>query len=417
MATEGQGRPYRLTLAVVGPVLSALLLSSLFPLPRATSWSSDPMTEPLDALRRLEPAERATEYEAPLAGRRVVVWSERGYLSLEQRQELLALADEGLERVESYVQRTLENEYGRGGRVHYFARRGTFISHTLGGYGHGRVRRPIVLLSFAKERHAPYLHEGVHIAAPDWGSLWLREGLAVFLSRRLSRWPALLRLGGQLIDANGEDGQARAYACLSTPVGRLAWDLVGREGVPPFGEGDSRMDIRASLYLLSGAFVEWLDAQCGREVVMAAYRSPAPAALIARRSGRSIERWKRDWIAAAQTRLTIPNQGGQCPVSHMSLTRRISRLIRRADFVHRNGSASVFQFARNRLIRLSRAHTLSKPPRRIACDVRKANQRSTRLIQDILACREFSFTTIRPKTPQRQEKPPPVREIAQAASG
>jgi hypothetical protein len=296
MATESAGGrttfSSRWTRVVLAGLVAALVLSRFAVAPSETPSAPQMPRELSLAIARAEPDFDPRAYDAPLLGRRTALWVEHGYLAPVEAQELLALIDEGLGRVEAYVSRTVEGEYGRGARVHYFARGGAFISHTLGGYEQRSLRQPAVFLSFARERRAPYLHESVHIVAPDWSALWLREGLAVFLSRRAGRWPMLLRFADREIDVNARDSEAQARACLTTAAGRTAWDLVGLDGVPEFVS----RDVRTAFYLLSGALVERLEASCGPETLMVVYRSNEPAATLARLSGRPIEAWKEAWV-------------------------------------------------------------------------------------------------------------------------
>ncbi len=278
----------RWTWMVLGGLAAAFALSRFATTPAETPGPKEMPTELSLAIAQTEPDFDARAYDPPLLGRSVALWVAHDYLAPGLAQELLAHIEQGLGTVEAHVSRSVEDEYGRGARVHYFARGGAFISHTLGGYEQRNYRQPAVFLSFARERRAPYLHESVHIVAPDWGALWLREGLAVFLSRRESRWPMLLRFAGRDIDVNAPGSEQLARACLATASGQAAWDLVGLDGVPVL----LNRDIRTAFYLLSGALVERLDASCGRETVMAAYRSKTPAATLARLSGRSVEAWK-----------------------------------------------------------------------------------------------------------------------------
>jgi hypothetical protein len=286
MAIEGRGtrQPFHLrwTLTLVAAIATAFALSRPPSVPPSTPEQMP--SELLAAITRSEPGFQISAYDAPLLGRRAALWVGRGYLAEPEGRELLALADQGIERVEIYLARTVEDEYGRGARVHYFARGGAFISHTLGGYEQRRVRQPVILLSFAHERRAPYVHEAVHVLAPDWSALWLREGLAVLLNRRLSHSPMLMRLGGREIDLDARESAAQVRACLATRAGQVAWGLVGEDGIPEFAD----RDVRTSFYVLSGTLVE-------------IYRSSRPTTTVSRLTGRSIEDWKEAMAQALRT--------------------------------------------------------------------------------------------------------------------
>lgn len=292
MATDGQERacgfPRKGTLAVTVAIGMALAASRLVRSPGPPAAVGALPARTLAAIERNEPAFRVGAYDPPLLGTRVALWAERSYLTRGERREWLERIEAGVAGAERSLARTLADEYGRGTRIHCFVRGGAFISHTLGGYDQGRVRQPVVFLSFAHEGRAPHVHESVHVLAPDWSALWLREGLAVLLSRRLSHSPMLMRFGRETIDLNGGDARALARTCLASEAGRAAWRLVGQDGVPSL-DGP---DVRTCFYVLSGTLVETLERSLGRDALMAVYRSRRPAAALSQRSGRSAEAWK-----------------------------------------------------------------------------------------------------------------------------
>lgn len=53
------------------------------------------------------------------------------------------------------------------------------------GYQPRKYMHPVIFLSFESEKKAPFVHETIHIIAWDWHTIWLKEGLAVFLNDKL----------------------------------------------------------------------------------------------------------------------------------------------------------------------------------------------------------------------------------------
>ena len=54
---------------------------------------------------------------------------------------------------------------------------------------------PVIFLTWADEKKAPYIHETVHIIAWDWNTLWIKEGLTVFLNDKLGGYPSFPNFG------------------------------------------------------------------------------------------------------------------------------------------------------------------------------------------------------------------------------
>jgi len=133
-----------------------------------------------------------------------------------------------------------------------------------------------------------------------YGALWLREGLAVHLSNRLSRWPVFMRLEGNLIELNPKSTEDLARARLTTAAGQQAWSLVGGNGVPTLGSGD----VRTLFYVLSGSFVAFVDQQVGTPALMSLYRSSDVPAAFMKLTGHSVADWKAAWLERRQNTVT-----------------------------------------------------------------------------------------------------------------
>jgi hypothetical protein len=214
---------------------------------------------------------------------RAILWVEKNYLSKEEIEEFGSFVDKGIIRAEEYLGVTFDKEHYKGDKVHYFIKGGRFISHVFGGYRHKEFRKPIVFLSFVKEGKSPYLHETVHILAWESYSLWIREGLAVYLNDKLGGYPAFPNFGKD-IDECAKEYLNRKF--------RNTLRLIGNNGIPEFSD---RME-RRIFYLFSGSFVKFLDGEIGTEKLMDIYKAKNTKQAFKKISGQKVEEWKKVWV-------------------------------------------------------------------------------------------------------------------------
>lgn len=107
-------------------------------------------------------------------GARVVVWTSDAWTA-DERAALTKRLDETVVAVEKLLDRKYD------GRIEYFILDGDQPSHVYGGYDHRHGHdKPYVFLSGVKEGESPYIHETAHIIAGEFGTLWLREGVATY---------------------------------------------------------------------------------------------------------------------------------------------------------------------------------------------------------------------------------------------
>lgn len=79
----------------------------------------------------------------------------------------------------------------------------------------------VIFLTHAAEERSPYVHETVHIIAWNWHTMWIKEGLAVFLNDHLGGYPAFPSFGRDI------DDFAKSKLAYKFPL-----RLVGQNGIP-----------------------------------------------------------------------------------------------------------------------------------------------------------------------------------------
>jgi hypothetical protein len=225
-----------------------------------------------------------------IATERTVLVYRRGELDDAQAREFADLLDQGVVHVRSLVAPSLPGGTAGPERVRFVVTSRVAISRSF---------RTTVFLPLARvqERSAPYLHEIVHVLVPSRGDcVWLTEGLASYLESRVAE-----TLGGY--DAHvfspggngGIDDAARRFLDRSDGAGVLPF--VGAHGQPPGLEEDRRRVARP-FYVLSQSFVRHLADGAGLDTVVRAAADQDPLGTVARLSGRSVDAWRQDWLAA-----------------------------------------------------------------------------------------------------------------------
>jgi len=220
---------------------------------------------------------------------RATLYVEDGALTPSQAARFARLLDQGIADVESYL-RPAAPEGLREGRIVYRVVDDLPYSMTRG-------RHVSLMAERVRTDSAPYLHETVHVLLPAPNrSIWLSEGFASFVESHVSE-----TIGGY--DAHvfsrtgnrGVDGEAARW--LSRGPGREVLPYVGVPGEPPEMLSERRR-VAAPFYVLSQSFAKFLIERLGLARVIALVSSPDPEGDLARVSGRTVEAWKTEWLAA-----------------------------------------------------------------------------------------------------------------------
>lgn len=223
------------------------------------------------------------------SGRAVLVYDPRD-LDEAQAQAFARLLDQGVKNVGTLVATGLPPGVPQPEQVRFVVSERVGISRTF---------RTTVLLPLERVRNhsAPYLHEIVHVLVPSRADCtWLNEGLASYLESRVAE-----TMGGydaHVFTRSGNAGiHAAARRILDGSPGLAVVSFVGRPGQPQDLD-DDRRGVARPFYVLSQSFVRYLADRAGLDAVVGAAADPDPAAAIAKRTGRSTEAWRRDWLAS-----------------------------------------------------------------------------------------------------------------------
>jgi len=219
----------------------------------------------------------ADKYSSDLS----VVWVERGYLSKEEANLLQEKIDRALVEIENFIGIKFDNEAYKKDKIEYFIHSRREASHTITGYHPRKYMFPVIFLTFAAEKMAPYVHETVHIIAWDWNTLWIKEGLAVFLNDKLGGYPAFPNFGADI------DEFAKSKLTHKYPL-----KLIGQNGIPKFPD---RVE-RRLFYIFSGSFVKYLYTHIGIDKLIEIYVAKDTQKAVAEKTGKTLDVWKKDWI-------------------------------------------------------------------------------------------------------------------------
>jgi len=222
--------------------------------------------------------------------KRAVLWIEKGYLADDEIEKFSSLIDRGIIRVEKYLGVPFDKERYKDDKIHYFIKSGRFASHVYAGYNQRKFRKPIVFLSFVKEKRAPHLHETVHIVTWDFRSLWIREGLAIYLNNKLGGYPAFPNFGRDIDDC------AKEYLNRNF---KYVFRLIGKNGIPQF----SRALERRVFYYFCGSFVKFFEGEIGIEKFMQIYNAKNTKKAIVEVTGKKVEEWKKAWLDTLNVQL------------------------------------------------------------------------------------------------------------------
>jgi hypothetical protein len=224
---------------------------------------------------------------------RAVLEYEPGTLEEPQAQAFAGLLDEGVRDIESLLGPSPGAPVDPPVRVRYI------VSERIGV---SRAFRHTVLLPLerVRSRSAPYLHETVHVLVPSRSDcVWLNEGLASYLESRVSE-----TIGGYDAHVFTQTGNAGIHSearhHLDRAEGRDVLPYVGARGEPP-RLGEDRARVARPFYVLAQSFVKYVVDGAGLGPLVRAARDDDPLAALTTDTGRSVDQWKRDWLAAITT--------------------------------------------------------------------------------------------------------------------
>lgn len=220
---------------------------------------------------------------------RATLYFDDGALTPAEATRFASLVNQGIADIESYLRPAAPTGL-REGRIDYRIRGDLPYSTTRG-------RTVSLMLERVRTDSAPYLHETVHVLVPSRNrSVWITEGFASYVESYVSE-----NIGGY--DAHvfsrtgnrGVDGEAARW--LGRDAGRLVLPFVGAPGEPDEMTSERRR-VAAPLYVMAQSFTKFLVARTGLPRVLALVSSHDPEGDLARTTGRTVESWKAEWLAA-----------------------------------------------------------------------------------------------------------------------
>ena len=212
---------------------------------------------------------------------RSILWIEKGYLSKAKVKRLHKKIDNSIREIENFIGIKFDIDAYKTDKIEYFIHSKREPSHTITGYYPQKYMHPVIFLSFASEKKAPFVHETVHIIAWDWHTLWLKEGLAIFLNDKLGGDPSFPNFGKDL------DELAESNLHFSSIMAK-----IGQDGITEF----SNQTERRIFYILSGSFVKFIYENIGIEKLMKIYKEKDTSNAVKELTGKELDIWKKEWI-------------------------------------------------------------------------------------------------------------------------
>lgn len=229
----------------------------------------------LDTIRRIQ--QNGDTYVSD----RSILWIEKRYLSKAKAKRLHRKIDKSIHEIEDFIGIKFDTDAYKADKIEYFIHSKREPSHTITAYQPRKYMHPVIFLSHASMNRAPYVHETVHIIAWNWHSLWLKEGLAIFINDKLGGYPSFPNFGKNI------DRYAKRNLHLSSILAK-----IGQNGVPRF----SNQTERGVFYIFSGSFVKFIYENIGIEKLMKIYHDENTSKAVEEVTGKEIDIWKKEWI-------------------------------------------------------------------------------------------------------------------------
>ena len=215
---------------------------------------------------------------------RSIDWVEAYYLSPDEAGRLQTGIDEAIGKTEKYLKLGFDPGIYGSEKIEFYVHGRRIPSRTITGDAPRKYMHPVVILSHAKEKKASYVKQIVNLIAWDWHTLWLKEGLAVFLNDRFSEHASFPNFG-ESIDRLASDA-------IRGGAGHGALELLGRNGIPEFGR---KRRMRRMFYVLSGSFARYLERNLGIGKFMEIYTARNASSKIPELTGKPVAEWKSEW--------------------------------------------------------------------------------------------------------------------------
>ncbi|MED7819087.1 MULTISPECIES: hypothetical protein [unclassified Francisella] len=221
-----------------------------------------------------------------------IIWVQKDYLTKQQALDLQQKIDKAIVEIRNTLE-IPKNE--RNFTIHYYVYGAHEASHAITGYHMLDKAHPTTFITWYAQGRSPYVHETVHIIAWHWRSVWIKEGLAVYLNQKLGGEPTFPNFGKNL------NFLAKKHIESISSNGNLSSILadkykVGENGLVFFkGPKEERIHKKKIFYILSGSFTEYLFTQLGANKFMQIYNANNTKEAINKVTGKAISQWENSW--------------------------------------------------------------------------------------------------------------------------
>ncbi|WP_150467470.1 hypothetical protein [Francisella sp. SYW-9] len=222
-----------------------------------------------------------------------IIWVQKNYLTKQQALELQQKIDKAIVEIRNTLE-IPENE--RNFTIHYYIYGAHEASHAMTGYHMLDKAHPTTFITWYAQGRSPYVHETVHIIAWHWRSVWIKEGLAVYLNQKLKGESTFPNFGKNLnFLAKKHIESIDSDKDLNTILANKF--EVGKNGLVFFkGPKKERIHKKRIFYILSGSFTEYLFAQLGANKFMQIYNAINTKEAINKVTGKTISQWENAWV-------------------------------------------------------------------------------------------------------------------------
>jgi hypothetical protein len=219
---------------------------------------------------------------------RSILYVEKNYLTKNEVIQLHQRIDKAIVDIENALNIKFNTKIYKKNKIEYFVHSKKEPSHTITAYQPKKYMHPVIFLTFAKEKRAPYVHETVHIIAWDWNTLWIKEGLAVFLNDKLNGYPSFP-------NRKKDIDKGAKYMLQFKSVLRM----IGKNGIPRFSSKKERYQF----YILAGSFVKYLYNNIEISKLMKIYTSQNTNRAFVKLTKKDVSTWKKEWIDYLKTKI------------------------------------------------------------------------------------------------------------------
>jgi len=231
---------------------------------------------------------------------RATVFFSAGSFSEAEMARFARLADRGVIDIDTLLNHR-RPESAPGPPITFMVRDRLSISRSF--------RRTILLPADRVRRDAaPYLHETTHILVPmAQECLWLSEGFASYVQSYVAEH--IGGYDGYVFSWGGNRNIERlARRTLDSDLGRAALPFIGSFDEPK-DLFQKRREVAEPLYVLAHSMVKFMIDRSSLDSVKTLVQSPDITGTSERITGRTIDRWKADWLDM----LRSPRAGAAAP--------------------------------------------------------------------------------------------------------